>query len=365
MKGLYINIPSAEEKVSTFADTLRAPIHIEQVRTPSGQHILVDNHIENWPQGAIHNDQNSGSVIAASGYLVYKDVLGNLQQFLTDFVAAENQAKRLSVCDQIQAGSFVIYIETPNNHYLITDPFGLNPHYQDKQSASLIVAPVPTFVAPDRETDTALCRIIEKNRHLFGNLTGIVDVERLEPGALIHNTGLDFYFNYFSDADTLENTRQLMEKGLGYFSERKKILPLSGGLDSRYLLSVAKMDYGYTYGPEQTGDRPIARTFSKLFEEYREFSLLDFSYPKPLQEAGDGIFKGTVGRPLSELLVLYQDCCNRWGQGCVFIDGYMGDTLQRGIYFNITGAKGVLFRILPGLMFRFSSPEQLLLARYE
>ncbi|MDG9669489.1 hypothetical protein ONV78_17245 [Hahella sp. CR1] len=364
MKGLYINVTNAKAEVELFSSSIGAPSDIHEFDSPLGAHILVDVHRANWPEGVAYADEASRSLAVGCGHFVFNGRLGNISEFARAFFRAETEEERTAVCSLIEAGSYLFYIETGGEYYLVTDPFALVPHFQDVQSETLRVAPAPCYIADDKDVDPVLQNILNIKRHLFGGYTLFKGVERLEVGAIMSRDRTSFYFDYLNGSGDLHNVNEKMRKGMGIFGDRKKILPLSGGLDSRYLLSLGKTHYGYTYGPANTGDRPVARKFAGFFDDYREFSLLDLSYPKLSQQLGEKMFKGLVSRPLSELLVVYRHFYEAWGDGNLFVDGYLGGTLQRGYYFNIESTWGTLFRIFPSLMFRFITPEDLIRYRY-
>ena len=232
MKGLYLNIEGAEQHVIGFATSVGAPTSIEQALSPRGNQILVDNHCQNWPEGAIVS-LAGGELVAASGHFIYKNQLGNLHQFAEDFISQSSHSGRMGVCAAIESGSFVIYVETTEDCYLITDPFGLHPHYQDRAGDGLKVAPAASLIAPGRDTLPLATQILKKKRHLFGNLTIWKQVERLEPGAIVSPLSTQFYFNYFPPEGpaqrSAETVRPKMIDNFTHYRGRAKLYPLVVG----------------------------------------------------------------------------------------------------------------------------------------
>lgn len=365
MKGIFVNIDDSDRAATLQADSIGTFTDTASVVTELGNRIFVNGHTENWPQGMIVSDPDRGWVAVGCGYFSYKGILGDLRGFSEAFFREDSPVCRMRACQNISSGSFLLYLEFQGRCYFITDPFGLSPHYIKADSKPLRVAPSPFFLGLSSE-DPILSSILRKKRHLFGNYTAFTDVSRLDVGAIMAGSNVEgHYFDYLCGSGRVQDISQMMSSSMSMFDKRSTLLPLSGGLDSRFMLSINKMDYGYTYGPSDTGDRPIARRFRDHFREYEELSLLDLDYPKVVKDVGEQMMAGVVGRPLCELLVLYKRFFDRWGRGLVFVDGYLADTLQRGTYFTLDGPAGALYRLMPQLLFRNLSAEDLLRRRYQ
>ena len=226
------------------------------------------------------------------------------------------------------------------------------------------MAPSPHFIKEGRQQDPELCATLERQDHLFGNLTAYADIRRLEPGAIITPGRADAYFNFLPDSRGARPLQEVLRQALALFQGRKRMLPISGGLDSRLLLACGDFDYGYTFGPAETGDRPVARRFAGCFADYHELSLMDLEYPGRLREAGRQLLDGVCARPFVELLPVYRHLHRRWGAGCRFFDGFGGDVLQRALYLTHGGIVGGLAKLFPWITMHAFDPLRLLRRRY-
>jgi hypothetical protein len=130
------------------------------------------------------------------------------------------------------------------------------------------------------------------------------------------------------------------------------------------LLATGTFDFGFTFGPSDTGDRPVARLFRDDFGDYDEFSLTELEYPSVVAELGRALLDGVCPRPFVELLPAYRRVSSRAGDGCFFFDGFLGDVLTRGIYLTHGGARGAAAKLLPALTLRDFDPVAMLRRRY-
>ncbi len=413
MKGLYFNIPGALAIAANDDRLLGASGEIAHA-SHHGHEIVVSHRAADWPDGPILKDEKKDLTIAGSGWLLLQGKLGNLRALADGFLSATDaltadgvllpttsgEALRAWV-NQIEAGAFVVLILRGSERWLLTDPFALHPHYHRTDDPLKEIAPAPRFLLPPprgdarstrggrdssgsraaeeiisgfsgshKAVDPSLFRGLERQGHLFGNYTAFRGIERLSPGMLYGPQGTLSYFDY--GAAELERPAEIgpsllasMQGVLDQLQPRPRLLPLSGGLDSRLLLILGKMDYGYTYGPRHTGDRPVARRFAGGFGEYEEFSLLDLDYPQELFTAGRHMFEGVCAKPFLELLPVYRRLHQRWGsRSPLFLDGYCGDVLQRGIYLTWGGVRGSLAKLVPYLGRRRFDPHRRLDERY-
>jgi hypothetical protein len=363
MKGLYLNVPGAEERIREIDATLGVPTHITNVRHGTDR-ILVSHHPLDWPAGPTYIDDRSDRVAAASGWFLFRGRLGDLQGLAESFWEARDADARLLLLREIEAGAYVILFLSRAERALITDPFGLHPHYYAGESPFAALAPSPVFIRGDATPDPLRQSILRCQDHLFGNLTAYPRILRLDPNALITPNATWHAFDFHPTTEPGPSPHQALRSSIAALGDRPRILPISGGLDSRLLLASSSFDYGYTFGPRDTGDRPIARRFADRFRDYHEFSLLDLTYPDELYDVGHRLLEGVCHRPFSELLPVYRMLHQRWGEGCFFFDGYAGDVLQRGTFLTHGGVRGSLAKLFP-ILTRFSfDPIALLLRRY-
>jgi len=388
MKGLYLNVPAARERATRLDALLAAPSAIATAEH-QGHSLLVDYHPRDWPAGPIHCNLAADLTAAGSGWFHFRGRFGNLSGFAEAFAHARTLEERKALAAEIPAGAFVILILRGASGWLVTDPFGLHPHYSAGETPFARLAPSVYFFGDDESgafpADESLTAALEVQNHLFGNYTTYAGIRRLDPGTITSATKVVRYFDYQrrespAAADIAQAANASSHRGagsvlgraplarlgevMGLFAERRRILPLSGGLDSRLLLASARFDYGYTFGPAESGDRPVARRYANHFEDYDEFSLLELDYPARLRAAGRQVFSGTCARPFVELLAVYRRLAERWGGGCLFFDGYGGDVLQRALYLTSGGLRGSAAKMFPHLTRARFDPLVLLNRRY-
>ncbi|MFH1144957.1 MAG: hypothetical protein V1774_10480 [Candidatus Eisenbacteria bacterium] len=373
MKGLYLNVPDARTRAIHSDHLLGAPTALT-VATHHQDEIVVNYHPLDWPAGPILRDPEHDLTLAGSGWFLLRGKPGNLRELADGFLKASDAESRRALFAEITAGAFVILILQGNERWVVTDPFGLHPHYHPAERPLSALAPAPSFLAPpivDGRADEVLADALDRQGHLFGNYTAYRGIQRLHPGRLQARDASESYFDYAPAAGSASLDEETgivliarLREVVQAFGGRARILPLSGGLDSRLLLALGEMDYGYTFGPEDTGDRPIARPFAGHFKDYDEFSFLDLEYPRELRQGGRPLFDGVCARPFLELLPVYRRLVRRWGGGSLFLDGYGGDVLQRGIYLTWGGVSGSLAKLVPRLGRMRFDPHRLLDRRY-
>ena len=180
-------------------------------------------------------------------------------------------------------------------------------------------------------------------------------LKRLPPGVVLYsNNKLKPYIDLLDiELLDIEKIPARFSSIIEPFPKERRQLPISGGLDSRLILAVNEFTYGYCYGPQDSGDRPIARCFAHEFEQYEEF---EFTSPK---RKGNEIkvYEEITETPVSflrpEFLASYRYVSEQRPSANVIFDGYLGDTLQRGAYLNLGGALGEVFRFFP-LLYAFT-----------
>ncbi len=364
MKGLYLNIPNVFDRLRRESGELGLPLTLSTA-THGTDEIAISHHPQAWPEAPVHKDERAGATVTASGWLIYRGRLGDLKQLAGDLLAAGDDESQARVLAGIDAGAYLLLVCTPRERYLVTDPFGLHPHYYHGSDPFSALAPAPTYVRGPEEPDPLLMQTLETQDYLVGNLTAYTNVRRLEPGCIIRDRGRQSYASYthgeWGPAATLERLRA----ALGFFSPlRPRILGVSGGLDSRLLLSQGTFDFGFTFGPPDTGDRPIARRFRECFHDYVEFSLHDVEHLCRRAGIARDWFDGICARPFVELLGVFASIHRRWGPGGFFFDGYIGDALQRALVLTSGGLYGSFAKLFPVLTMHRFHPHRLLRRRY-
>jgi len=348
MRGLYLNVPDAEAAVARLDELLGVRTAVARATHLAFRDVVVSYHPEAWPESPVIDEP--GLFAAASGWFLFRGRLGDLRGFARAFADARARGDETRVLSEVAAGAYVILLGVGPESMVVTDPFGLHPHYFADEPLSQI-APSTRFLRQDRPSVPEHAAILRAENHLFGNLTLYRGIERLEPGAIITRRGVTRWFHYGGESRDVRGVRDALADGLAPFKGMTSILPLSGGLDSRLIALSGSFDYAYTFGPPDTGDRPVARMFARRFREYREFSLLQIPYPAALRETASAFLDGVCLHPFRELTAVYQHIHRRW-RGGFFFDGYLGDALQRGEYLTHNGLRGSLAKLIPMVTLR-------------
>jgi hypothetical protein len=365
VKGLFLNVRDAAKRIEEFSKLLGIDAYQVHSNPRPGLDVHVAYFPADWPQGPVFHEPSGDLFAAAGGWFFYKGKLGNLEEFARDFMKAHGEDRAHRVAAEIEAGAFLLLVSFSDRTFLITDHLGLFNNYGFLEGQTLQVAPAPSFLDHPGEKHPLLESILDKQNHLFGRYTAYKGVFRLEPGCIIDDGEAVPYVS----PDTTrpfhaEEFYEELSRLLGIFGERRKILPLSGGLDSRLLLAYGRFEFGYTFGPEGSGDRPTARRFGHRFAEYREFSLLDLIYPASHKKAGEMMLDGLSPEPFLELVTIYKHVLTLFGGDHVFVDGHLGDVLQRGTYLSYPGLIGHLSKLFPVLYRNRFDPMTWLLRRY-
>lgn len=355
MRGVYLN-SDYDRIAATFGELADYSQHFSE--SVFGQRVeLVYDHLE-WPVPPVV--KTCDAAWYCYGWFIYAGKRNDFTQLITDF-----EKDGCACLTQISAGMFVIIKLSAGGSMVVTDPLGLSTHYTDLRGDRLIIAPsVKCF--DDKEKNPLMGEILGRQGNLFGNHTVFFDVERLEPGCCIQNgSETSYYQPDFNSPHTLDQIPSLIAELCSHWSREERAVAISGGLDSRLILASSEFAFGYTYGPEHTGDRPIARKFRDDFDVYEEFSYL--APPKIESETAicEVMFAGTSSyayRLLSAFVYARQ-----LAKGSrVFFDGYLGDVLQRGAFLKSGGLIGELFKLFPFLFyFDWLDDEAVLKRRYK
>ncbi|PMM04015.1 hypothetical protein BCT61_17330 [Vibrio breoganii] len=351
MKGLYLNTKSTlPPLVKDFA----------RLDLPNGCGILIysKNEWKNEP-----SFMYKGNYFAVSGWFIYKGKRNCIDELSRDIVEQGMQC-----LNNLMASNFVIYHSPPgeNNDSIITDPLGLSTHYIDKTSKKLTVSPTVSLLYDSNVH--VKCELLEEvfelKGHCFGNYTLYKGIERLEPGAVTSVNKTSKYYKIDpNDAQPLENLTDICNELIEYWPLENRVLPISSGLDSRFILASGSFKYGYTYGPEKSPEILIAGKYSDRFIRYKSYSFTDVPDDKDAQKLVDDLAFGVV-KPIPYLYLNYKYVKDIFEEAYVLFDGYLGDTLQRGTYLSPKGLRGEILKLFPWLFDFNISPLVLLRWKY-
>ncbi len=347
MRGLYINIQNKEKIYSVLREleiTYKEYIFPDKV---SDNGIIIYDPQE-WQTEPVYQDD--GLFIAVYGWFVYKGHKNNLTQLAKDFIL-----NGFDIFNEIEGGIFTFYFEYKRQSYIVNDLFSLSMHFIKDDVQNYIVAPFPYFIADKKENEIFMS-IINKQKHLFGNFTGYDNIKRLNPGS-IYETPSSFFSYYrldnfnkkhFSSEELVKDFKQNTE--LWDYEER--IIPISGGLDSRFILANSEFKTGYCYGPSSSGDRKVADKFRWAVKNMTAFSLKDIEQPsKHQKKLINQIFNGLTSDPLPGLFFAFKNVKSKNPASLADYDGFLGDVLQRETYITFGTKMGNLYKLFPKLFY--------------
>jgi hypothetical protein len=362
MRGIYLNTNS--ETLSRSIDFFAANNHIIKEQFLGNDVVLIYSN-QDWQHAPVVqlDDTCGGGKVYCAGWFIYNGQRNNLTELANDYIS-----RGLAVFDEIVLGVFVFIHIDSNGSSAICDSIGVSTHYGRSHEGQLQVAPsVKAFNDPG-PVNPLMTQIIASQGHLFGNLTAYDSITRLDPGSRLSNDGSqDNYYavNFNSpDKQQLGDISQQIKELIDYWPQASRTLALSGGLDSRLTLAGQRFAYGYTYGPEHSADRPIARQFADCFERYNEF---EFTEPEQLveEEALSKDFYFGVSTWIPRLLTAYHYSFERAQDSYVLFDGYLGDVFNRGNYMKFGGILGSLLKLCPWLYKLKLSAHFILKHRYK
>lgn len=341
MRGLYVNcddhlLPASSELAKKYSATFIFPSELGQGRVVYSP--------QEWPNQPVFSYKSN--IFITAGWFIYKDKKNNLNELAIDICE-----QGVDVVNNVLAGTFLLYWWDGVNSKVIVDPLGMSSHYIDHTAKGLRVAPsVMALYDPVRHPHNSLLQsILDKKQHLFGDFTIYDGIERLTPGHIYHENEKNSYFKLTnSTVIPLENIGEEVNALVKFWPSENSVLPISSGLDSRFILASASFNNGFTYGPENAPEIIIAGKFKGDFDDYYAY---DFSVPElnPLENDINSEMSFGVLKPIERLLTNYAHVKERFSKVFVFFDGYCGDVFQRGTFINFKGIEGELLKIFPWL----------------
>jgi hypothetical protein len=258
---------------------------------------------------------------------------------------------------EIEAGNFVIIKKKADKISIINDLVGLSTHYyfisKEHNGLPIIrVAPSLTLLERYTEIDCFFKGILSSQGHLFDNYTCLKDVFRLNPASELTADGNCKAYSKLGNTQSMKNLTDvpsLIKNVVDPWPKKKRALAISGGLDSRLMLASSEYSYGYTYGPDNSGDRVIARVFKSCFDNYYEYSIQDAMKSSKRRSDECRFFFNHASSWLPGLLEAYGEARSHAGDADILFDGYLGDVFQRGNYLRFGGFVGSIFKMIPVL----------------
>ena len=334
MKGFYINT---------------CPPNIPSVFTES----LIETYIDDKCT-AIHtvNYLFSSKNLHVVGWFIYLGKLNNIKELEKDLEVLGLQAIK-----NIEFGVYSGVFTLNGERYFFQDNMGLNFHYLYKQGRQLIVSAALQTIKNNVELITSKVHdsILQKRGYLFGTYTKYQDVICIPPGGIVSLSSgeivsrkrLGELAKYTQNS--LEKIPSKIKSLIDVLPKQKRSLALSGGFDSRLILSQSNMQDGYCYGPEDSSDRPIARQFKSNFNHFYEFEFDE----KTVTSNEVDVFNFLVESPSTynnpHFIHAYHTAYELTKNTDFFFDGYLGDVFQRGTYLYFPGLLGEIYRFFPSL----------------
>ncbi|TMP74021.1 hypothetical protein [Pseudoalteromonas sp. S1608] len=350
MKGLYINVCSPIIP-STFSDSL-----------------LVTKLNEKCT--AIHKTEYlfSTQTMHIVGWFIYKGKLNN-------FEALSNDLKLfgLQTLEKIDSGVYSGVVTLDGDDYFFIDKMGLSIHFLFKQDEKVIISAALQTIKDNFALTVSDVHesILRKRGHLFGPYTQYQEVTCIPPGGIVSlNNGeivskksLASLINPTSNQ--LEQIPSKIKSLIKLIPEQKRCLALSGGFDSRLILSQSDMQDGYCYGPKNSADRPIARQFKANFKNFYEFEFDGAPATSNDVEVFDFLVESPRKYNNPHFISAYYTAFELTKSSDFFFDGYLGDVFKRGTYLYFPGLLGEIYRFFPLLYkVRPLSAQALLKKRY-
>jgi hypothetical protein len=339
MRGLYLNCDGTNIPASIELAKKYSKIFVFPEALGKGQVIY---NADEWPSEPIFTYNTHTFIVA--GWFIYRGKRNNIEQLAKDVIS-----EGIKAINNVDIGSFVIYWHHDSQTSIIVDPIGLSSHYIDLHAKQLTIAPsVKVLFDEGKHTvNPIMVSILNKKDHLFGDYTIYNEIERLTPATVYANADKLSYGSL--DKDLIEPIEDLGKHitSLGEFwSEQEKILPISSGLDSRFILANCQFANGFTYGPDNSPEINISKQFSAEFSDYYHYDYCMPPLYKDDQQVNAEMSFGVL-KPIDRLLTNYIHVKERFKHANAFFDGYCGDVFQRGTFLNFKGKLGEIFKIFP------------------
>jgi len=296
-----------------------------------------------------YEDEESKAYLRVSGWFIYKGKLNDTESLFIDLIKNNSEALK-----GISGGVFAALFSLGNDYFIFNDPMGLSNHFYLNDGANIYLSPTITvFERGDffLQNDPLTTSILHKVGYLFGDYTKYKNIKRMPPGSMLSCTGV-----ITSYIDLLNEKRVALQELPGYFNELISKFPLSqrhiaitGGLDSRLILSAGKFEFGYCYGPVNSADRPIAREFKSDFNRFEEFEFSSVKQNGCELSLYDEINETPSSQIKPEFVAAYRFAKELSPSTNVMFDGYLGGALQRGAWLHLGGILGELYRFFPYL----------------
>ncbi|WAK01137.1 asparagine synthase-related protein [Methylobacter sp. YRD-M1] len=248
-------------------------------------------------------------------------------------------------------GSFIAvrFNKTQKQLSLIIDRFGSYPCYVAKyKNATLFATQIKSIlkVLPSASLDQQSIAMMLSIGEVIGNRTMVNEVTTL-PAASITcfkpegNATQSIYWHYLHEQKPSANREKLIDETGYALTESVKLatqahphasIPLSGGLDSRFILGLANQQHvdidAYTWGTPDCRDLRYARQVTQITKTPHHTYNFDPSYLQSLANQGVWLTEGNIPAVHFHVLPFINEV-NSSGSS-VLLDGFAGDATLGG-----------------------------------
>lgn len=356
MKGLYLNVDTTFDDIAFKSDYLDF-FELNSYGVEGG---IVYSALD-WPNDPYFKSKGCDYFIA--GWFLLNGELNNLPKLVSKY-----EEIGIDAFFDIELGNFTLLKSANGKLTVVNDFLGLSTHFYSLQEGKLRVSPSLTLLSKYTEVDRKFETFINTQGHLFDNFTALKNVYRLPPAGLVSdcgNTESYLYINKLTNDFALQDIPEKISELVECWPYSRRALAISGGLDSRLMLASSKFSFGYTYGPEDSVERIIAREFAGDFDRHEEFSVsaITSQSNRALQESE--FFFRYSATWIPGLLESYEHARTLAQDADVLFDGYLGDVFQRGNFLKFGGALGSFLKLFPSLYCFNFSPRFILRKRYK
>ncbi|MDX2444664.1 MAG: asparagine synthase-related protein [Bacteroidales bacterium] len=260
-------------------------------------------YVNTQPQPVFSKDNRYGLIMIGEIYSygnVESSTVNSDSEFLLDLFIKDGISILTDINGQFSAS---IYDFSDEKLYIISDRYGTRPVYYYFDENGLMFAPeVKALLTANVGGSIDYSSISElfHFNHLFGNKTLFENIKEVPEASYITyqkgKLGVHKYWDFPEYPEAYEKTKFSKNEISGYLEEmqdvfgramkrqmsqniNKTLIPLSGGLDSRYVIgyaSVLKVDplVAFTMGPGNSGDQMYGKLVAKqLSAEHFEFEV--------------------------------------------------------------------------------------------
>lgn len=361
MHWLFLNtdVTTAPQAVQTL---IGSASHVSHACQLGLLNVYYDGRL--WSQPPVFESDELTLVI--SGWFILEHQLNPL-----DLLAVYIQRDGLAIALQkISLGIFTGYVENKvaTEASVFNDWFGLSAHYISTAENLIRIAPAARAVAnQDTEIDEDNATMLEQRGHLWGARTRYKDVQRLLPGSIVDHAGkITSYQDYNAiQAIDLPDLPQYMASLLNGFKQADKLVSLSAGFDSRLLALIGQPSFAYTWGPEASRDVRNAKSIAQALDlKAIQFPFRQQVVSPATVDVCDWLLDAQNKSFQPQFYQNYEYAVQQASPAFISVDGYLGDTLQRGVYLYGSNLRGERNKLFPWLLRRPQS-LRILKERYQ